>query len=80
VASYLVAEVDGAVAGFIAYEVDLIEKTGRVNLLAVHPNHQNRGIGTALNTYALNEMKERDIQLAVVTSGADPGHVPAQRS
>lgn len=76
----LVAEVDGAVTGFIAYELDLVEKIGEVDLLAVHPNHQNHGIGTALNTYVLGEMKARGVRLAVVATGGDPGHAPARRS
>src|SRR5262249_40939899 len=76
----LVAQVDGAVVGFIAYAVDPSEQTGEVELLAVHPDHQNRGIGTALNTYVLDEMKARGVQLAVVGTGGDPGHAPARRS
>jgi len=76
----LVAEVDGAVTGFIAYELDLAEKIGEVDLLAVHPDHQNHGIGTALNTYVLDEMKTRGVRLAVVATGGDPGHAPARRS
>jgi ribosomal protein S18 acetylase RimI-like enzyme len=76
----LVAEVDGVVAGFIAYELDMVEKTGEVDLLAVHPDHQNHGIGTALNTYALAEMRARGARLAVVATGGDPGHAPARRS
>src|SRR5262249_35808872 len=42
----LIAEVEGAVAGCIAYELDLDTHRGVVTLLAVHPEHQNRGIGT----------------------------------
>jgi ribosomal protein S18 acetylase RimI-like enzyme len=76
----LVAEVDGAAVGFIAYEVDLAKRTGEVYLLAVHPDHQNRGIGTALNTHALDDMKARGARLAVVGTGGDPGHAPARRT
>src|SRR5215472_4745811 len=45
----LVAEVDGAVAGFIAFELNHDTLRGVVDLLAVHPAYQNRGIGTELN-------------------------------
>ncbi len=76
----LVAEVDGAVMGFIAYELDLAAKTGEVDLLAVHPDHQNQGIGTTLNTYVLDEMKAHGVRMAVVATGGDPGHAPARRS
>jgi ribosomal protein S18 acetylase RimI-like enzyme len=54
--SVWVADMDGVVAGFIAYELDLAEQAGRVELLAVQPDYQNRGIGTELNTFALNKM------------------------
>jgi ribosomal protein S18 acetylase RimI-like enzyme len=76
----LVAEADGVVAGFIAYSVDPVAHSGKMDLLAVHPDYQNRGIGTALNGRVLTEMKARHVHLAVVTTGGDPGHAPAQRS
>lgn len=76
----LVAEVDAAVVGFIAYEIDHTTLTGEVYLLAVHPDHQNRGIGTALNEYVFDEMKARGMRLAVVGTGGDPGHAPARRT
>ena len=76
----LVAEVDGAVTGFIAYGVDMAERSGEVELLAVHPDHQNHGIGTALNTFVLDEMKARGVRLAVIATGGDAGHAPARRS
>src|SRR5690349_14395761 len=49
-----VADVDGVVTGFIAWEMNLAEETGEVELLAVHPDYQNRGIGTKLITFALD--------------------------
>ena len=76
----LVADVDGVVAGFIAYELKLEEKKGEVYLLAVHPDYQNCGVGTALNSAALDRMKASGIKLASVETGGDPGHAPARRS
>jgi ribosomal protein S18 acetylase RimI-like enzyme len=77
----VVAEVGGAVAGFLAYELNAEEEhIGEVSLLAVHPDYQNRGIGTALNMFALERMKEAGMRLAVVGTGGDPGHAPARRS
>ena len=73
-----VAERDAVVAGFILYEIDLRERVGEVQMLAVHPAHQNLGIATRLNTHALREMKERGMKLAVVGTGGDPGHAPAR--
>lgn len=75
-----VAEVDGAAVGFVAYGMNDKDKTGDVQLLAVHPDHQNLGIGTELNAFALNKMKESGMAMAKVETGGDPSHAPARRS
>lgn len=75
-----VAQLDDAVAGFIAYALNSEDRTGEVELLAVHPDYQNQGIGTELNNFVLGKMKESGIKLAVVGTGGDPGHAPARRS
>jgi GNAT superfamily N-acetyltransferase len=51
-----------------------------VDLLAVHPDYQNEGIGTELNNFALGKMRAAGMKLAVVGTGGDPGHAPARRS
>ncbi len=75
-----VVEVDGEVVGFVSYELNDKSKIGEVQLLAVHPDYQNQGIGTALNLYALQKLKESGMKLAVVGTGGDDGHAPARRS
>ena len=51
-----VAEVDGSVAGFVtAFPTRTLKADGwEVDLLAVHPQHQRQGIGTALIKQAVN--------------------------
>jgi ribosomal protein S18 acetylase RimI-like enzyme len=78
--SVLVAEVEGQVVGFLAYELLPEEGTGEVILLGVNPEHQNLGIGTELNITALREMKASGMKLAVVGTGGDESHAPARRS
>jgi GNAT superfamily N-acetyltransferase len=75
-----VAEVDGTVAGFIAYSLDDRSKTGTVELLAVHHDYQNGGIGTDLNRFALDRMRESGMKVASLSTGGDPGHAPARRA
>jgi ribosomal protein S18 acetylase RimI-like enzyme len=75
-----VAELDGIVVGFLAYELNLKGKTAEVQLLAVHPEYQNLGIGTELNNFALQKMQESGMKMAVVGTGGDPSHAPARRS
>lgn len=74
------SELEGKVTGFIAYTIDKETKIGEVELLAVHPDYQNQGIGTALNRFALDKMKEHGMKTAVVGTGGDPGHAPARKS
>ncbi len=75
-----VAELEGTVVGFVAYELHLKDKSGEVQLLAVQPEYQNLGIGTELNNLALKKMKESGMKLAVVGTGGEPSHAPARRS
>ena len=79
-----VAEAHGTITGFIAHTLNSQENgqddTGEVELLAVHPAYQNQGIGTQLNHFALEKMKESGIKLAIVATGGDPGHAPARRT
>jgi predicted N-acetyltransferase YhbS len=77
--SVLVAEQDGTVAGFIAYALDRDRQWGIVDLLAVHPAHQHRGIGTELNRVVIEHMRAAGMRIAMVETGGDPGHAPARR-
>ena len=54
----LIAEFDGKVIGFLTYVLREENATGEVQLLAVHPDYQNQGIGTELNIIALEKMRE----------------------
>jgi hypothetical protein len=54
----VVERVCAVVTGYIAFEMNLPEGTGEVDLLAAHPDHQNRGFVTELNTCALGKMRE----------------------
>jgi ribosomal protein S18 acetylase RimI-like enzyme len=74
-----VAEVDGKVVGFVVYELNDTTKTGEVQLLAVHPENQNHGVGTELNLFALQKFRESGMKLAVVGTGGDEGHAPARK-
>ncbi|MEN6369876.1 MAG: GNAT family N-acetyltransferase [Thermotogota bacterium] len=74
----LVAELDGRVVGFIAYE--LKGETGEVVLLAVHPEFQRRGIATQLNQAALDAMKAAGAKLAIAETGGEEGHAAARKA
>ena len=76
----LVADVEGRAVGFLVYDLDDESQTGTVQLIAVHPDHQNHGIGTELSEAAAAEMKERGMTLARVETGGDTSHAPARRA
>ena len=76
----LVADVDGRTVGFIAYTLDNRTKTGEIQLIAVHPEHQKRGIATELCHHALRGMETRGMTFARVETGADPSHAAARQA
>jgi GNAT superfamily N-acetyltransferase len=75
----LVAEEDHAVIGFISYFLNPQEKSGELGLNAVHPAHQNKGIGTRMYKHVLKRMKTRGIKVVQVGTGGDPSHLQARR-
>ncbi len=74
-----VAVLEDRVVGFITYELNPETKVGEVQLLAVHPDFQNEGVGLQLNLFVLDKFKEAGMKLAVVGTGGDEGHAPARR-
>lgn len=78
--SLWVAEQGGVVVGFVVIDVDPLTRVGELSLIAVHPDHQGRGIGTALNRFALDQMRRAGMTLATVATGGDASHAAARRS
>ncbi|MFC1961402.1 GNAT family N-acetyltransferase [Chloroflexota bacterium] len=78
--STVVAEINGAVVGFLCYTLREKDSTGEIYLLAVHPDYQNHDIGTKLNNHALQEMQAAGMTRAEVATGGDDSHAPARRS
>jgi len=75
-----VAEVAGAVVGFVAYQLNQETRTGEIGLNAVHPGHAGQGIGATMYELALSRMKQAGMQAATVATGADASHEPARRA
>ena len=76
----LVAETTGGVVGFVSLRMDDEASVGEIGLNAVHPSFAGRGIGTAMYTFVLGRMRAAGIQIATVSTGADPSHAPARRA
>ena len=74
------AEVDSAIVGFVSIQLSQETKVGEIGLNAVCPDQANQGIGTTLYSFAIDKMKEADMQVATVSTGGDPSHAPARRA
>lgn len=66
--------------GFIAVKLHSEDSMGEIYMVAVDPDFQGRGIGTALIEFALNWMKDAGMSVAMVETGGDPGHERARRT
>jgi ribosomal protein S18 acetylase RimI-like enzyme len=66
------------VTGFVNVTFDQAERSAEIYMIAVDPTAQRQGIATALTALALEEMRTRGIDLAIVATGGDPGHAPAR--
>ena len=68
----------GVTAGFVAVKLHSGTSVGEISMIAVDPDFQQRGIGAALTTCALDRMKEAGRAIAMIETGGDPGHAPAR--
>ena len=76
-----VAEANGTAVGFVAIEFHHPERSmGEISMLAVDPDYQGGGIGTALTEFALDRLKDAGMRVAMVETGGDPGHAAARRT
>lgn len=74
-----VADEGGTPVGFVAVKFHP-DRMGEIHMIAVDPDHQRRGIAAALTARALQAMKDEGATVAMVETGADPGHAPARRT
>jgi GNAT superfamily N-acetyltransferase len=66
--------------GFVAVKLDSESSMGEIYMIAVDPDFQGNGIGTALIEFALAWMKDAGMSIAMVETGGDPGHERARRT
>ena len=74
-----VAVSDGRPVGFVAIALNAFhERMGVIDIIAVDPAYQRRGIGSRLTDFAIEHMRGRGMDIAVVETGGDTGHAPAR--
>ncbi|MBE9075703.1 GNAT family N-acetyltransferase [Romeria aff. gracilis LEGE 07310] len=76
---WVAVDADSAV-GFIAVKQHSDDSMGEIYMVAVDPDFQGRGIGSELIAFALAWLKEAGMSIAMVETGADPGHAPARHT
>lgn len=73
------AVADGSPVGFATVSLDTFhEGMGAIDIIAVDPVYQRRGIGSRLTGVAADYMREQGMDIAIVETGGDPGHAPAR--
>jgi GNAT superfamily N-acetyltransferase len=70
----------GSPVGFVAVKLHSEDSMGEIYMVAVDPDFQGQGIGSALIQFALDWMKDAGMSIAMVETGGDPGHAPARRT
>lgn len=71
---------DGSTIGFVAVKLHSDDSMGEIYMVAVDPDFQGQGIGTALVKFAIARLKDAGITVAMVETGGDPGHAPARHT
>jgi len=74
-----VAEAARGVVGFVAAKLHPERQLGEIWMLAIDPDAQGRGIGSALTEVATGWLREAGMTVAMVETGGDPGHARARR-
>jgi GNAT superfamily N-acetyltransferase len=75
----LVAVADGRPVGFAAIALNAFhERMGVIDIIAVDPDYQRRGIATRLMDRSIDHMRSHGMDIAAVGTGGDDGHAPAR--
>ena len=51
---------------------------GEIYVVAVHPDYQRRGIGSALLAFAFDALRQQDLSMVMVETGGDEGHAQSR--
>ena len=73
-----VARRDDKVAGFMGIRVHPDDSMGEIYVIAVHPDCQRQGIGSALMTFAFDWLRQQGLTMVMVETGADEGHAQSR--
>ena len=75
-----VAEAGGRPVGFVSVAFRSDPDSAEIEMIAVDPEQQNRGIGSALLACAFDWISAAGVKLVQLGTGGDPGHAPARHT
>ena len=76
----LVAETDSTVVGYVGYgPTPLTEGTWDIYWMVVRPKRQGQGIGSALITFAEEQIKKAQGRLAIIETSSKPEYEKTRR-
>ncbi len=75
-----VIERDAEIVAFCSITCDQETKVGVIDLNAVHPDYQGKGVGTWMYDYAVEQLRLVGMRVAEVGTGGDPSHAPARKA
>jgi ribosomal protein S18 acetylase RimI-like enzyme len=73
-----VAEIEGDIAGYVAWNVAPERKNGSVTHVAVSDGHRRHHVGTALCEHAFDALRSAGAEVVEIGTGGDPFHAPAR--
>lgn len=75
-----VATLGSRLAGWVSTRLHPEDNMGEVYILAVDPDLQRRGIGSALIDHSVARVQREGLRMIMVETGGDPGHEPARHT
>lgn len=72
------AEDNDQILGYVGWHVNP-DGSGRLEMVAVHPDARQRGVGFAVCRSALDQLKQRGVTVVHIGTGGDAFHAPARR-
>lgn len=79
-AETFVAEEAEHMVGFVTLRRHPEDRMGEINVIAVDPEAQGRGIAARLIAYAEDRLRAEGFEIIMVETGGDSGHAPARRA
>lgn len=72
------AEHEGRILGYVGWNTTNTGTSGRLEMVAVHPDARRQGVARALCTAVISELRRRGVAVVHIGTGGDAFHAPAR--